>query len=66
MIILSAKLIVTKTSRVSLLETSLEVLIDYYVQYLSRSRRCVPNRTLIATVYILIGRFVRLPGNYWD
>jgi hypothetical protein len=36
------------------LGTDLVVLINYYVQYLGSSRRCVPNRTLLTTIYILV------------
>jgi hypothetical protein len=40
------------TSR--LLGTDLAVLINYYVQYLGGLRRCVLNRTLLTTIYILV------------
>jgi hypothetical protein len=36
------------------LGTASVVLINYYVQYLGGSRRCVPNRTLLTTIYILV------------
>jgi hypothetical protein len=42
------------------------VLINYYVQYLGDSRRCVPNRTLPTIVYILMCGFIRLPVNLRD
>jgi hypothetical protein len=45
------------------LGTALVVLINYYVQYLGGSRRCVLNRTLLTTIYILMCRFVQLPVN---
>jgi hypothetical protein len=45
------------------LGTDWTVLINYYVQYLGVSGRCVPNRTLPTTIYILMCGFVRLPVN---
>jgi hypothetical protein len=45
------------------LGTDLAVLINYYVQYLGGSRRCVLNRTLPTTIYILMCGFVWLLVN---
>jgi hypothetical protein len=36
------------------LGTNLAVLINYYMQYLGGLRRCVLNRTLLITIYILV------------
>jgi hypothetical protein len=36
------------------LGTNLVVLINYYMQYLGGLRRCVLNRTLLTTIYILV------------